>query len=357
MSGGFERRPLPGARFGGVVRLAGAAEAGAPYAEALVAAAEAAPDALPAALAESTGLLHLPGLAAFADDPGLLLRLSRVFGPEVENYLETLTERNRVHGEVPEIMLVSNMPPCSRPPPPRPTPPLTAEGTLPVQFPHRRGWHTDQSYRRPPPDISLFLAVIPGPAGQGQTLFANGALAYDALAPDVKARIEGLEALHVMPGTGRSEEAVRRGDTPRPLLPHQRPQRQPLVRVHPVTGRSSLYLCESGQLDWLDGPIVGLAPGPDGEGAALVYALMTHMTQPDFTYVHEWSEGDLIVWDNRTLAHTATWFDAERHGRLMWRTTVHGNPGPAYAGEAKSWIARGAGEASRDGGAGAGRPD
>jgi taurine dioxygenase len=44
------------------------------------------------------------------------------------------------------------------------------------------------------------------------------------------------------------------------------------------------------------------------------------------------------VWDNRCLVHAATWFDGEAEGRLMWRTTVHGNPGAAYAGEKKSWL-------------------
>ena len=44
--------------------------------------------------------------------------------------------------------------------------------------------------------------------------------------------------------------------------------------------------------------------------------------------------------DNRSLLHCATWYDAERHTRLMWRTTVMGNPGDEYAGEDKSWIPR-----------------
>ena len=47
----------------------------------------------------------------------------------------------------------------------------------------------------------------------------------------------------------------------------------------------------------------------------------------------------LVIYDNRTLVHCATWFDAARHERVMWRTTVSGNPGVPYAGERKSWIA------------------
>jgi taurine dioxygenase len=65
---------------------------------------------------------------------------------------------------------------------------------------------------------------------------------------------------------------------------------------------------------------------------------MTHITRREFICVHEWDKGDLIVWGNRCLIHCGTWYDWEKEMRMMWRTTVGGNPGPAYAGERKSWI-------------------
>src|SRR5206468_4069875 len=140
MSSDFDvAKPLPGARFGATVRLAR------PLAQQI-------PDGLPVVLAEANGLLLIPGLHEIADRPGLLVDLSRQFGSEVEDYRHTLTSANAVHTTVPEIFMVSNMAPVNRAPPKRPDPPLTADGQLPVQYPHRKGWHTDQSYRRPPPD-------------------------------------------------------------------------------------------------------------------------------------------------------------------------------------------------------------
>ncbi len=139
---------------------------------------------------------------------------------------------------VPEILLVSNMAPVSKAPPKRPDPPLAADGLIPTQYPHRKGWHTDQSYRRPPPDISLFYAVTPAQRDTGQTLFANGILAYEALPPALKAKVETLVGLHAQPGTGRSREAALAGRPPRAFAPHERSQRRPVVRTHPVTGRS-----------------------------------------------------------------------------------------------------------------------
>ena len=262
----FRIHPLPDISFGGIVEFPGNADT-----EAAIAAAEAAPAALLKAFYDAHGLLILKGMHAISDQPELLVRLSRLFGPEVEDYRQTVTSRNNIHADVPEILVVSNVPPATPRVPERPDPPLTADGKLPVQFPHRRGWHTDQSYRRPPPDISLFYADLPTPKGQGQTLYADGIGAYAALPAAMKERIANLEGIHAQPGRRRSKQAVRAGETPDPLTPREAPQRQPVVRIHPVTGEPALYLCESGQMDWVDGPFVGMEPGPDGNGARLLY--------------------------------------------------------------------------------------
>ncbi|MBT3401793.1 MAG: TauD/TfdA family dioxygenase, partial [Rhodospirillaceae bacterium] len=291
---------------------------------------------------DHSGFLFLPGLDEISDEPQLMVRLSRIFGPEVEDNLKTFTAENKtlfnIHDDVPEIILVTNLPPINSQPMALPDPPYTPDGKFPMRFPHRRGWHTDQSFRRPPPDFSLFYAEKPTTPGQGQTLFCNGALAYETLPDDLKRRIEGLEAVHALPGVGRSEQAVGAGETPKPLLPHQMPQRQPIVRIHPVTGRPALYICEAGQLDWVDGPIHDMEPGLDGDGAKLVYEIMTHMTQDRYTYRHEWAKGDFVIWDNRNMLHAPTWYDAENYIRIMWRTTVMGNPGDEYVGEKRSWV-------------------
>ena len=331
-TGRLEVEPLPEARFGGRIRF----DPG--HAVDDIAALEASPEALPGALIDSGGLLVLSGMDAITDDPSLLVRLSYLLGPEVENYHHTLSQAHLVHESVDEILVLSNLPPSGRQPPPRPTPPYTEDAKLPLQFPHRVGWHTDQSFRRPPPDISLFYAVTPCPKGQGQTLYANATLAYEGLSPALRKRVESLQGLHVYPWAGRSFGDVKAGVEPAVLQPHQHPQPQPVVRFHPVTGKPALYLCEHGQMDWLEGPLVGMQPGPDGDGKTLLYQLMTHLTEPRFVYAHDWDEGDLVIHDNRNMLHSATWFDTDKHTRRMWRTTVMGNPGPLYAGERRSWI-------------------
>ena len=287
---------------------------------------------------DARGLMVVKGAEAVTAAPDLLVRLSRLFGPEVENYRETLTPERLIHDDVPEVLVVSNLAPTDFEVPEPPDPPRTADGGLPVQFPHRKGWHTDQSFRRPPPDISLFYAMTPCPKGQGQTLYADGTAAYDALGSGLKERIADLEAVHAIPWTGRGEDAVRAGQTPRPLIRHQQSQRQPVVRNHPVTGVPALYLCGESQLDWVVGPFTGLPPGPDTQAGRLLYELVAHYTEARFTYIHDWDPGDLVIHDNRNTMHAATWFDGAEHGRIMWRTTVFGNPGEEYAGEPRSWL-------------------
>ena len=298
MASDFEiSSPFPGAGFGATLRL------NKPLAQEI-------PQGLPATLGEANGLMLIPGLGEIAERPELLVALSRQFGTEVEDYRYTLTDLTSVHPTVPEILLISNIAPINKKPPKQPDPPLTADGRLPVQYPHRRGWHTDQSYRRPPPDISLFYAVTPAARDRGQTLFADGTAAYAALPPHLKAKVDGLQGLHCRPGTARSREGVLAGRTDIAQAPNARSQPQPVVRKHPVTGRPALYLCEWGQMDWVDGPFVGMQPGLHGDGAALLDELMAHYT----------------------------WFDGAAEQRMMWRTTVRGNPGAIYDGEARSWV-------------------
>lgn len=100
---------------------------------------------------------------------------------------------------------------------------------------------------------------------------------------------------------------LRAGGEPIQLLKHQTPQPQPVVRTHPETGKPALFLCESGQMDWVQGPFVDVEPGVDGEGARPLYALMEHFVSAPFAYTHDWLPGDRIIYDNRNTVHAATW--------------------------------------------------
>ena len=62
-----------------------------------------------------------------------------------------------------------------------------------------------------------------------------------------------------------------------------------------------------------------------GDSADLIGRLIAHATQEKYVYRHQWRAGDLVIWDNRCVLHTASLFDHTKYQRLMFRTTVAGN--------------------------------
>ncbi len=93
-------------------------------------------------------------------------------------------------------------------------------------------FHSDQCYVPSPPDGTM-LYGIEVPSVGGNTLFASTYAAYDALAPAMKARLEGLRALNAY-----ELGATKRGAVPANALTHV----HPVVRTHPATGRKALYV-------------------------------------------------------------------------------------------------------------------
>jgi alpha-ketoglutarate-dependent 2,4-dichlorophenoxyacetate dioxygenase len=86
-----------------------------------------------------------------------------------------------------------------------------------------------------------------------------------------------------------------------------------VVRVHPESGRKTLYLASHAS------HIIGW-PVPDGR--MLIRELIEHATQPRFIYTHRWSVGDLVIWDNRCTLHRGRPYDEANHRRDMRRATV-----------------------------------
>jgi alpha-ketoglutarate-dependent 2,4-dichlorophenoxyacetate dioxygenase len=101
-----------------------------------------------------------------------------------------------------------------------------------------RLWHTDASFVDPAGRYSMLHARVIPPAGMGDTEFADMRAAYDALAPDVQARLERLSVHHSIAHSrqtlgfefSKDEEEALRGAMHR------------LIRTIPGSGRRALYL-------------------------------------------------------------------------------------------------------------------
>lgn len=170
-------------------------------------------------------------------------------------------------------------------------------------------WHTDKPYYRVPPMMTALYAVEVPPRG-GDTEFANTAMAYSALSPEVKRCIAGLRVVFYWgAGYGTTEPQIT-GSRILEAVDH------PLVRMHPETGAKALYIGNhsSHVLGW-----------PPAAGRAFLDNLLAHATRPEFVYAHCWQPGDLIMWDNRCLLHRAVAnFDTNNERRILHRTVVRG---------------------------------
>ena len=185
-------------------------------------------------------------------------------------------------------------------------------------------WHSDETFRDEPP-MATILCAKEVPAVGGDTMFVSMSAAFDGLSDRMQQYILGLDAIHDMkpfrPLFGKSEEERKNLQHFELMYP---PQLHPVVRIHPVTGRKSLFLASH------IGTIVGW---PRPEAMAFIRDLIEHATQAQFVYVHRWTQHDLVIWDNRTTMHRVRRFDDLNVVRDVRRTTTKSD-GPTVAQEA-----------------------
>jgi alpha-ketoglutarate-dependent 2,4-dichlorophenoxyacetate dioxygenase len=174
-----------------------------------------------------------------------------------------------------------------------------------------QGWHFDSTYMPVQAKGAVFTAELVPPGG-GDTAWADMRAAYDALDDATKAKIEDLICEHSLMNSRAKLGFFEFTDDERAMM---QPVQQRMVRTHPTTGRKSLYLASH------IGNITGWIAA---EALCFVNDLMEHATRPEFVYVHEWRENDVLVWDNRQMLHRVRAFDESRK-RDMRRTTVAGD--------------------------------
>lgn len=200
------------------------------------------------------GVVILP--SQHVDDGGFL-RFLRSFGPLMFTVGETPVPAR------PDLNVISNV---GRMTPPRST------------------FHTDTSYVRKPPAYTALRAVTVPQQG-GHTLFTNQYRAYRTLPAHVRERLRGRAITHVVTGLelGPAEETS---------------ASHPIFRVHPISGRTFLYLSTPKRC----AQISGMAPAQAAETVAFLF---DHSTRDDNVYRHQWQPGDVVMWDNRCVLHRA----------------------------------------------------
>ncbi len=173
-------------------------------------------------------------------------------------------------------------------------------------------WHVDTSFR-PAPAMGAILRMITAPPVGGDTMWADMAAAYDNLSDEVRARIDDAVAVHDMvPGFARflDPEKLARLEDSFPPVTH------PVVRIHPETGRRTLFVNAS-----FTTRIVGMEPA---ESDALLRHLFAQAHTPEFQVRYRWAEGTVAFWDNRATQHYAVG-DYHPHARVAERVAITGD--------------------------------
>jgi alpha-ketoglutarate-dependent taurine dioxygenase len=176
------------------------------------------------------------------------------------------------------------------------------------------GWHTDSSYMPLAAKASILSAEVVTTRG-GETEWADMRAAYDALAPDMKARIESLCARHSLVYSQAKIGEAAPGGFKYGYEGHDAPLR-PLVKRHPVTGRRSLFIGRHAY---------GIPGLPEAESERLLDDLLAFACRPPRVLSHRWRAGDVAIWDNRCLLHRARPWNPDEP-RVMHHTRIAGDP-------------------------------
>lgn len=155
--------------------------------------------------------------------------------------------------------------------------------------------HADDTFKEIPSRCSVLYGVSMPPAG-GDTIWVNTEAAYAALSEPMQAMLDGLEAVHDLAATfgfdenGNPDHAMRVR-----ISEHYPPVTHPVIRVHPESGRKSIFVNEM-----VTTRILGVTTD---ESALLLRYLVAHLKNPLFQVRLHWSNGTLVVWDNRSTQH------------------------------------------------------
>ena len=153
-------------------------------------------------------------------------------------------------------------------------------------------WHSDTTFRDMPSAASILKACTLPDLG-GDTLWANMAAVYEGLSPEVRTRIEHLDAIHDgLVSFGRHLDTPEKHAA---FVAKHPPLRHPVVRIHPETGERVLYVNS--------GFTTAIADVDPAESADLLRLLFDEVKRPEYQVRFRWSPGAIAFWDNRSTQH------------------------------------------------------
>ncbi|MCI5045204.1 MAG: TauD/TfdA family dioxygenase [Aquisalinus sp.] len=180
-------------------------------------------------------------------------------------------------------------------------------------------FHSDWSFLDIPPAGTVLYGITIPPKG-GNTLFADQVKAYELLPDDLRDKADKLIAIHSAERgyapDGVYGEADKKTDRSMNIIPSERAREKkehPFVRIHPETGEKALF----SSIAYIQG-FVGMS---DEEYGPTIMEYYAQQTKEELVYSHPWEEDMVVIWDNRSVLHSATG-GYDGYDRLLHRTTV-----------------------------------
>ena len=186
-------------------------------------------------------------------------------------------------------------------------------------------WHFDHCYNDELNYAGVLRAVIAAPV-DGRTGFADGIDIYNRMNPEIRAKIENINAIYTLDVRltqmkfGRYFETF--GDTERERANTEEASVFPRA-IHPMvwqrpTGEKVAHFCGFSA--------VGLEGHEDPAGEALFEEALQEMYRAITPYWHKWNTTDMLIWDNHRVLHSVEGCDPQ-YERRMHRTTIKGDYG------------------------------
>ena len=172
-------------------------------------------------------------------------------------------------------------------------------------------WHHDVTWRECPSEATILRAVEVPEVG-GDTLFADMHAVHDGLPPDLRAEVDGLDAVHTfLRAFGRKVPEGREAEV-RAMYPDVE---HPVVCTHHRTGRPYLYVNRVFFERFVD--------RTREDSLGLLDRLCRQADYPEYQCRFTWEPGSIAFWDNRAVQHYASsdyWPDV----RVMERASIIG---------------------------------
>ena len=181
-------------------------------------------------------------------------------------------------------------------------------------------WHTDMSYSKTIAFANVLYALeVPRRNGKvlGATEFSSMQAAYEGLPENLKSKLAGMTVLHDFNkfwDKMRNEKGSKRPPLTEAQKKAKPPVSHPIFLTHPITGRKVLYANP--------GYSMRINQLPQKESDEILEFLFEHQLKPEYRYRHEWTEGDLLMWENFGTIHNAIADYGPTEHRLVKRCQV-----------------------------------